>query len=294
MRKTAILWITLVVVIVVIQNASAYSYFGLWADEARNFAAVNTYEDYELIEIWVWVNPDDEGGICAEYKLDFPENILPVSTTFNPLHSVALGQAFGAPGISICFANCQTDWFWTTKIEALVVNRDPQILTPASHDDQAYTAIATCEPGYPIEEMQMLGSLYINTCRHPEVIGVEVTGPSTIRAHFDREVLKGQVEVYYFSVTPDNVKIYEKGNTSNEIEVISVEKVESEDNVLDITVDGFVDSDKNYILATYELCTMAYCGYISPIPRCGDSEFEIPGTISVEESSWGAIKGLYK
>lgn len=289
--KTGIIAIVICVLsFTFIQGASAQSRIGLYTDDAHSSIAVNNTYYPCVFDLWVWILPGENGAICAEYKLVIPDNMIPQSVIINSDYSITMGVAYGSPGFSICFNECQTDWFWTTKITTFLADRTPLTLIPMPHDDSGTMTAASCLPHYPIESLITLNALSVNYALPPILTGLEITGQTSLRAFFDRELIEDVS--YGIEITPENISIHEKDDPSSIIDILAVQIGEGSYNTLEITVASPLDDQKSYILAVTDLCAWGNCGFMCNHPVCGDSEMEFSGTVSTNSSSWGAIKRL--
>ena len=292
MRKIFIVLLVLFMSSVFIQSVLAQSYIGLYTDEEHSSPSANNLEGSCLFDLWVWILPGENGVMCAEYKLDLPENMIPQSAVLNPSNSIYMGEAYGSPGLSICFPECQNDWFWTAKIQILLTDRIAGYLVLSAHEDGGTMQIANCAwPDYTLESLTMLNGLSVNTALQPILTDLEMTGPSTLRAFFDRDLME-YGNIFSIEPAPENVAIFDKDNPPVSIEVLAVERVDGIEHSLDITLASTLDTQKSYILATTHLCAWGHHGGMCLYPICGDSEIEFAGTISTSSSSWGAIKRL--
>lgn len=290
MKVIGFFQITLIVVSILINDVSAQSAIGVYTDGAHSSIAVNNPEGSSVFDLWVWIRPGEYGVAGAEYKLDIPENIIPQSVVINPDNFIIRGEAYGSPGFSIAFADCQTDWFWTAKVQCLLTDRLVSYIRIREHELTGEAISAICLPDYPLEQLTIICQVVVNTALPPILIGVEVTGPSSLRAIFDREVIEDCL--YRIEVTPDNAAVFEKENPSNTIEVIAVEIVEGEEHVLDISVGSVLSPQKEYVLTTTHLCAYGWYGCMCLFPVCGDSEMGFTGQTGVKLSSWSAIKSI--
>ena len=265
---------------------------GLYSDEGHSSSSVNNLEGSTLFDLWVWVSPGEHGIFCADYKLDIPNDMIPQSVEINPENGIYMGEAYGSPGFSICFYECQTDWIWTTKIQILLTDRIERYITLSDHEYTGEIIVANCLQGYPIEQLFILNRFYVNTSLPPVLVGSEVAGPSSLVAIFDRKVVED--DMYSIEVTPENISIFEKANPSIHVEVISVQIRDGEEYKLDIRVGSIFDAEKEYTITTTHLCAkdMRLGGWGHPV--CGDSEIDFSGTISTKTATWGAIKSLIK
>lgn len=108
-----------------------------------------------------WVLPGDDGVICAEFLVTFPATYFNTGTVVNPGHSVALGSPT-ANGVSICFAECQRDWFWTYQLTFLPTVTTVEQIQIVGHTDTGAYSVADCRPGYPIAPVSLLNNLHVN------------------------------------------------------------------------------------------------------------------------------------
>ena len=140
-------------------------YMGLYADDAHGLCSVDVPVPYSGFTAWHWVLPGDDGVICAEFKIDIPATYFCTLTTPNPAHSVALGSPLA--GISICFADCQMDWFWTYQLEILPTVATVEMIMISEHPDVGVYQVANCLDGYPTAPATLLNHLHINEdCVH--------------------------------------------------------------------------------------------------------------------------------
>jgi hypothetical protein len=141
-------------------SAGPLAYMGLYADDAHGVCSVVVPAPYAGFTCWHWVLPSDNGAICAEFKITIPPVYFSTGTTVNPDHSVALGDPITS--VSICFTDCQTDWFWTYQLAILPTVADIQQIIIEPHVDAGAYQVANCLEGYPIEPVTLLNNLHIN------------------------------------------------------------------------------------------------------------------------------------
>jgi hypothetical protein len=104
----------------------------------------------ELFEVFVFVYTDDEGVYCAEYKLLAPDNWTHVGTVGSPEISTQEGNPAGAPGVTVCFTQCQTAAFWMYKLIYTHVDGHCSLPETVAHDDTGGHLVRIClEPDYP-------------------------------------------------------------------------------------------------------------------------------------------------
>jgi hypothetical protein len=290
MKMGSIAIVIFVLTCVFMQGVSAQSMIGLYTDDAHSSIAANNIEDPCYFDLWVWIQPGDNGVIAAEYKLDLPENMSPQSFTINPDNSLSMGAPYGSPGFSIVFDECRTDWFWTTKIQILLTDRTPLALIPLPYDGQETMIVMNCLPNYPTESLITLHALSVNNALPPMLTEIEVTGQTSLRAYFDRDLIED--DMYSIEVTTGNISIHETYNPSCIIEILSVQIVDGSESSLEITVASPLDEQTSYTFAAMDICAWGNYGFMSVSPVCGDSEMDFSGTVSTSSSSWGAIKRL--
>ena len=290
MNRAYTLLLALILLGFLASDGSTESYIGLYTDEAHTTISANNLEGTTLFDLWVWVLPGADGVMCAEYKLDLPTGLAVQTTEINPANCVVMGEAWGSPGISICFPECQTDWIWTAKLQLLLTDRIKRYLTVSEHEYAEAIHISNCLSGYPLEEATVFSILSINTALSPVLIGVEVTGPFSLIAIYDREVIED--DMYSIEVTPGDFLLFEKSNPSHTIDIASVYIIDGEEHKLNIVVDSVLDSEKVYSLISTDICAWGNYGYMCVHPVCGDCEIDFSGAIAAKAASWGAIKAL--
>ena len=141
-------------------SAGPIAYMGLYVDAEHGVCSVVVPAPYAGFDMWHWVLPSDDGAICAEFKITIPVEYFSTGTVVNPDHSVALGDPL--TGISICFADCQTGWFWTYQLAILPTDAAVHQILIEGHPDVGAYQVANCLPGYPIMPVTLLNHLHIN------------------------------------------------------------------------------------------------------------------------------------
>lgn len=162
-------------------SAGPVAYMGLYSDGAHAVCSQTVPAPYAAFVLWHWVLPSDLGTICAEFKITLPAGgvYFATGTTVNPEHSVALGDPIN--GVSICFADCQTDWFWTYQLNILPTVITAEVILVEAHPDAGAYQVANCEPGYPIEPCTLLNNLHINEdC----IVGTETSSWGAIKGMY--------------------------------------------------------------------------------------------------------------
>ena len=144
-------------------NAGPTAYIGLYTDAGHSVCSQMIPAMYVGYTTWIWVLPNDNGMMCAEFKLVQPAWNLCTGTTVNPAHSVALGAPYDATGVSICFGTCQTEWVWLYQLAQLPTAAGiPDFIYIQERPDAGAYQIANCLPGYPLEPLTILNHLALN------------------------------------------------------------------------------------------------------------------------------------
>ncbi|MCK4537921.1 MAG: hypothetical protein KAV42_03885 [Candidatus Krumholzibacteria bacterium] len=145
--------------------AGPIAYIGLYTDASHEACDFYNPGGFNIFTLWTWVQPNDNGAMCAEYKVEAPvgPGLIIQAAEVNPDATVSMGSAIGAPGASICFGMCQTDWFWTFQIPIYSTDTVAGLFTILAHDDAGGPQIANCIlPDYPIEPATVLNSFGLN------------------------------------------------------------------------------------------------------------------------------------
>jgi hypothetical protein len=159
------------------------AYIGIWADEAHSVCSVSP-PMYGSTPAYIYILPSERGLQAAEFRCVLPSTIVQTASLKNPGITVELGSL--ANGISVAFGEgmCQMDWTWIYNLTLLVLATVPTVVEitphPGTLPEPAYQ-VASCLPGYPIEPVVKLTSLYFyQSC----VIGTEETSWGAIKSMF--------------------------------------------------------------------------------------------------------------
>ncbi len=135
-------------------------YIGLLANESRSCWCVSGVGFYPA-EMWIWCLPSVRGQMCAEFAICYPPNVIQSTVTWNdPVISVSLGDL--PSGFSVCFVECQMDWFWIGHQLLYVTDMTKTIVQICPHPDVGVYQFANCNPDYPTEPCKIFIHLYIN------------------------------------------------------------------------------------------------------------------------------------
>jgi hypothetical protein len=142
--------------------AEATTYIGMYADEGHSECSLYP-APYQLVHFWVWVQPGEDGMVCAEYEITTPPNVIQAATIVNPAAGYHIGDAIVPPGATVCFASCQTGWVWTHQLACLVTDTGPSIITLDPHDDYGIMRSTNCiDFGDPYETMTKINDMFLN------------------------------------------------------------------------------------------------------------------------------------
>ena len=163
------------------------SFIGLFADSSRAFDAYCSFEgEQAIIELWVYCYPSVRGQSGAEFRVDYPTNVIPATTVSNDeLISFLSGDL--SSGVNILYQDCQWSVHWCFH----------QFLILATHEltkiDIVSYRFRNCEPDYTLEPVKKWMDVYLNyedddvipgrICRPPPIVitGVEHSSWGTIK-----------------------------------------------------------------------------------------------------------------
>jgi hypothetical protein len=138
------------------------TYIGLYSDEGHSECSVYP-QLYQIVYVWVWIQPGEDGFLCAEYEITVPTNVIDAATIVNPAAGYHIGDAIVPPGTTVCFPDCLSDWVWTHQMTCLVTDFNPSIITLDPHDDIGILRSANCvDFGDGYEEMTKINDMFIN------------------------------------------------------------------------------------------------------------------------------------
>ena len=168
-------------------------YIGVFADDNHSTCSVvyipgNPPAVYTM---WVWCLPSDKGLQSAEFKIDYPANVIPSPhITLNPHIVASTGDLID--GTSVTFDDCQTDWAWTHQQDFNLINNSCGVIRV---DNRPGTSLGfyTCTPGDPEQPLTAFSRLGINTsCMFfgevtcgARLSGVSIESATVIQALFD-------------------------------------------------------------------------------------------------------------
>ena len=141
-------------------------YIGLFSDSGHTSWCATGTLPYYAVTMYIFCLPSENGQMCAEFAVDYSTDpgIIKTSPTANSHISVALGALDS--GMSVCFAECQTDWHWPFSQNLFINTAEKVEIRIVGHpnvgDDPTYQ-FANCLEDYPLEPCIIYTSLFINS-----------------------------------------------------------------------------------------------------------------------------------
>jgi hypothetical protein len=149
------------------------AYVGLFTDLAHTAHRVNytaTPPAMTPFTYYIFWLPSKMGLMAAEFKIQYPANVLQTSSTKNPLVIIEMGTLQAGMSISFygeveCGVNCcLTDWVYSHRVTGLLMNANQGQIMVVEHPGTIPPAyqIGSCEPGYPIYPVERFCHLSLN------------------------------------------------------------------------------------------------------------------------------------
>ncbi len=96
----------------------------LYADSFRTVNEVDLPAPYTSFDLYIFCQPSVNGTYCAEFAIGSTnESMIVAATEWHPELSIVLGDM--TTGVSACLLECQTDWFWISRVTMLNSNIEP-------------------------------------------------------------------------------------------------------------------------------------------------------------------------
>ena len=152
------------------EPAQGIGRIGLYASDTHDNFCVAGSGMYQ-VEMWVWCLPGNNGQICAEFRVQYPTNVITSDVTGNAmLNSVTLGDL--ASGMSVCYVGCQYNWNWPFHQTLYVTSAEVTSARIVAHPLVGVYQFANCMDGFPLEECIGKPGLLINVDQSdPKCIG---------------------------------------------------------------------------------------------------------------------------
>ncbi len=139
----------------------------LYADSFRTVNEVDLPAPYTSFDLYIFCQPSVNGTYCAEFAIGSTnESMIVAATEWHPELSIVLGDM--TTGVSACLLECQTDWFWISRVTMLNSNIEPATIEIVRHPDVGYYQFASCLEGSPIEPVFFGPGLYVNSSFTPD------------------------------------------------------------------------------------------------------------------------------
>jgi hypothetical protein len=189
----------------------------LYADSFRTVNELDLPAPYTSFDLYIFCQPSVNGTYCAEFAIGSTnESMIVAATEWHPELSIVLGDM--TTGVSACLLECQTDWFWISKVTMLNSNIDPATIEIVRHPDVGYYQFASCLPGSPIEPVFFGPGLYVNSSYTPDTeppvpASIDVEDGMHLSLQFDEKIFEPD------AVDPASYLIYTTDGTEDTIPV---------------------------------------------------------------------------
>ena len=171
----------------ILTSPTSSSRMGLYLDEFRTGNCVDGTGSYTF-DIWVMCRPGEAGQTCAEFSVDYPENVIPLEIIPND-NLVAASMGDPAGGISVCYWHCAVDWNCPFRQSILVTDSSPTVIEITPHPDTGESWFANCAPGYPTERIACISKILVNSSNHPLALtGAHAYSERTLILAFSKPV----------------------------------------------------------------------------------------------------------
>jgi len=290
---------------------AAFPYVGLYGDTLGGLGGachsrcdVFLHAPFTVIEYWIWFKPDPAKGMTAgEFQILYPpaSYAVPMDVTVNPLIRVELGSLNAGMSFSLGEQNCQYDWFWSHWQQMFVFSPVRSLVVRvAPHPATGHIWAGSCEPGFPIYDVNILNHFVINQSCYcalgnpllcAEMMGLQGIDGVEYTSFTSLDVSFGYPNVHDCTVAPyeDNFLLR---STSVPPETIAVtQAARTGIGLYRLTLATPMVDGTSYILEARNICSCEGC---SPACESSSWQFVFDASVGVHESSWGAIKNLYK
>jgi hypothetical protein len=143
--------------------AAAYEqgYIGLFTDETRSSWCLESTDIPFEFNVWVFCLPSDNGVRGAEFSIsDLAPTYFLTGTDPGPSVSITMGDIF--TGISYGLYLCRNDWFLLDVYSFIATGPGQTAIFLEGHGDTGLISLASCLPGYPIEDAVAYSSVFVN------------------------------------------------------------------------------------------------------------------------------------
>ncbi|UCF04556.1 MAG: Ig-like domain-containing protein [bacterium] len=172
-------------------------YIGLYADSLHTVNEISNPGGTLQFTMYIFCQPSELGMICAEFAIQYPQNIITGAVTENPGLSVYLGDLEN--GMSVCFYDCQWDWVWTFSQTLYLTDTEASRIRLVRHPEVGNIHFANCTPGYPTEAVHYYPYLCLNSAcpadtDPPELIMAVARNTSVVRVYFTEPLFEATAE----------------------------------------------------------------------------------------------------
>lgn len=263
-------------------GAFAQPYIGLYNDVNRCYPYAEIAAPFTPFKVWVFIQPGSGGSECSEFRLELPYNVIVTNVTLNPAFGLPIDPVTPhmPPGVSICYPDCQTDWFWFCNLDMIAIDVVPSDIYIEPYDLSGKVASTDCSAVK--EDMTVINYFGINhytgvLTPYPTIIDVHLATHTALVAELEYEVED--------PLMPPQFTLNVFDEPGNSIEVVGAQYHPSSSKLVIVTLAGPMVHGTSYELHG-NVCNRCYCG--------GSLQyFYFDEEIAASDVSWGTIKSLY-
>jgi len=218
MRRACCLFLLLSIFpVIVMAQSPDIGRIALYADSFRTASELDLPAPYTSFDLYIFCQPSVNGTYCAEFAIGSTnESMIVAATEWHPDLSIVLGDM--ATGVSACLLECQTDWFWISRVTMLNSNIDPVTIDIVRHPDVGYYQFASCLEGSQIEPVFFGPGLYVNSSYTPDAeppvpVSIDVEDGLHLTLQFDEKIFEPD------AVDPASYLIYTTDGTEDTVPV---------------------------------------------------------------------------
>ncbi|MBU8920544.1 MAG: hypothetical protein KOO63_01670 [Bacteroidales bacterium] len=142
-------------------SAQPVPYLGLFIDETHSLHYVMLSTPLVPFEVFSWVYPSENGMVCAEFDIVYPEYLVMSGHTDNPEALIPIVP--DPDGVTVCFGECRTDWVWLRSFNFLPTSTGGMdFIRIVPHPISGVVQAATCHEGNPYETFVLMNYFCIN------------------------------------------------------------------------------------------------------------------------------------
>ncbi|MBU8923075.1 MAG: T9SS type A sorting domain-containing protein [Bacteroidales bacterium] len=220
-------------------------YIGLYIDESRTSCNLDPGVSGQAFSFYIFCLPSENGLMCAEFAVSIPSEIVISNIVENEGVSLTLGDL--ADGLGVCFLECQNDWVYTHRVNAIAQSSTPSELLVVGHGETGDIQFANCDDSFPLEPVFVnpgigINGPCVNDSEPPVLAELTVPDLTHMRLTFDEEIIALDADI------PTNYFVVNSNNQANSMDISRV-VVESRDptRVL-LTLERAMRGDESYTL----------------------------------------------